>query len=649
MSNSSVPLVAILLIVHSRPGPKLVFQYPANPEVQTPLHAEDGQRHGHTTGLGVDSVQRNSAVEGSTVEKATRSQSISNPTDGKIFGLSVDTLERVLSPGRWSDRKKFEVSLSGLTFVSHPVYADREGRWTKSRHDRKASPEASNDRSSTAANFADQSTARDGEHEATADLDITITEPPENNIDFSHVAESFESGNALSLGVSENSGSTTSAVTAEPLTAFHVLFALDSSAPSQPDRVNVFYEQLAKKLSQALTYCQKQSSYVGIESRRLMQMQSRLKQENASNGMLCSRSIEGSELAWALSVIYDRVRNASVATFRLNGMEMSLQIQHVEDHNLSQCSAILLLDDRDTLLRELSSPEQSPLAYFIRHSTPTKSLQKQAAKLGTPVRHLLQFAQHLIKWKNARAIAPLQPRNTYVVHPGTSLDSLEGLATDYASRFAVLPSLPQMLKILGGRPVKYGQLIPSRDHRAPYMDILAYLIRHNLVERLSTFGWLQTPAQLSRRCTSDAELNENQRPPSVSTLLSPLLRPQADDDTASVSSERTAVPVFPGGNGRLPAAAKTKAGTGPKFLPEAARMVRDPSNPTDDDLSYLQCIRAMIRDDTLRERLPSLSAYFDGQTALEDIAAREGLKRSMLDSWLEMLVDDGILVTFRHV
>ncbi len=654
-------MVAILLITHSRSGPKLVFHYPSEPRLPSCGNAGDAADSGNADGDiwngngSVARLRRGSYGDGEVV-RSTEASPTKNANDyaadGKVLGISVDSLEKLLSPGRWCDRKKFEVCLDGLTFVSYPVYADPEGKWSRSHErgtDARLKDRPTTPRNASGTQFADQHRI-DNEREP----GIIITEPTSAKSiqDFAHVPDSLDSRGGLSLGNSENSGSTASAFGPEPLTAFHVVFALSTSS-KQHEITEEVYEQLAKKLSKALAYCQKQSSYVGVENRRLSQIQAKSKQDGTSSQIPCSEMVENSELASALGVIYDKVCVGAVAAFHLNGIEMSLQLHHSEREDASafidRHFTVLLLEDRDDVLRGLSHPEASPLAYFIREHTPTKSLQKQATKLGIPVNNLIYLAQHLVRWQKARAIAPLHSRNTYIVGRGAPLDHLETHISAYAKRFAGLPSLPQMLKVLGGRPVKYGLLIPSRDHQGPYMDMLAYLIRHKFVERLETSGWLQAPPVLLKKPMVNDEPNKNRRPISVASLLSPQLRPIEDDDTASISSERTAIPVSIMDTIRRPDSATQTMSPVLSADPPTTRMVKDPLNSTDVDIVCLEHIREAVEDEDLRERLPSLYPYFDGDGALEDIAAREGLKRSTVDGWLDLLQKDGFLLTFRHV
>ena len=661
VSTTGKSLIAVLLLTRSRPGPNLVFHYP--PHASLPLNgggvengsdpSEDSESDFEDATL--PSPLRPRLANGSQPKGGPTSQ-VANATNGQlpvgrgVFGFTEDSIEKLLSPGCWCDRKKFEVCLDGITFVGRPMYAAQDGSWAK-RHTHEATSRRPEELPTTpkAAKWRSEEYGDDAQTE----LGITITEPktPAKPVqDFTHVPESLESRGGMSLATSMNSVSTASAVAAEQLMSFHVVLALGASK-SKDHHVDALdlYHHIARTLSKALHHCQKQTSYVGVQSKKLMALKTKAKQDRLSTAGLCSQMLETSELAWALKEVYENVSVGAVARVRLDGSEISLQTPSQTndgegEQELDRHSGLLLLGDKDILLGELAHPETSLLVKFIRGHTPTKSLQKLAMKLSSPVNNVLYIAHHLIKWKKARAIFPLHPRNIYIPGPDAPLAQLNDHIADYARTFSALPSLLQVLEVLSKKPVRYVMLIPSREHREPYMRILAYLVQHKFVEQLKTSGWLQAPAS-PRKVVTEATVNKNKRPLSVASLLSPQLRP-VDDDAASVSSERTAIPVSVADVAKAPV---DSAANDASNESEAFTIIRDPVNPCAVDAAHLEHIRLSIADAELRDRLASLYRYFNGEAVLEEIAALEGLKRSKLDTWLEQLQEDGFLVTFRHL
>jgi hypothetical protein len=573
-------------------------------------------------------------------------------TDG-ILGFSEDSLEKLLSPGCSCDRQKFEVALDGMTFVGHPIYAAQNGSWAH-KHTHDTTPRKKDDQTVTPSKSAlptfGEANVDDNERPG-----ITITEPKtplKSPHDFTHVPESFETQGGLSLGTSMNSASTTSVVIPEPLLSFNIVFVLGpNKLECQRTEVSNIYNHVVKKLSKALHYCQKHSSYVGMESRKFMALKAKAKQDGLNKADLCKQMVDTCELAWALKEIHEKISIGAVADIRLQEKEMSLYVpknSKDNDDKLNIHSGLLLLEDDQILLRDLAHPDASALAYFIREHTPTKSLQKLAGRLGMSIEHVLHLSRYLITWQKARAIAPLHRYNIYVMSPDAPLNRLQHYILDYARTFPVLLPLPDVLKYFNRTPLKFGALPPSRDHREPYMGVLAYLVRNGFLQQLKTSGWLRAPTTLKIKPV-EAYINQNTRPLSVASLLSPQLRP-VDDDAASVSSERTAIPVSRVETlKKRPTAANVASTPESDSGPESFSIITNPLRPSDEDGRRLQHIKDSIADAELAERLPSLFRYFDGEAVLEEIGAREGLKRSKVDAWLVQLQDAGFLLTFHHL
>ncbi|KAF2486778.1 nitrogen permease regulator of amino acid transport activity 3-domain-containing protein, partial [Neohortaea acidophila] len=461
VQNRSLPrrhsLIAVVLVARLRPGPRLIFHYPPSPqrrprEDDWPEHSKyDSEPDPDAVDLPSSLTQSARDVQGISPTGTTDADNEENAT-GTLLGYSEDTLQKLLAPGCWADRKKFEVCLNGLTFVGHPVWAAQDGSWSrKHAHDDAGTKQESTPKT---------------------------------------------------LGTSAASGSDTSVPTSpEPISMFNVVFVLDSARSNDNQQLaSDLYNHVARKLSKALHYFQRQSQYVGLQTTTLLHLTAKARQDGASLAKLNVQAVDRSELAWVLKELYEKISIGEIAGIRLSGMEMSLQKPQVapperqDESELGPHSGLLLLQNKAALLLELTHADASPLVMFIQGHTPTKSMQKQSAKLGIPLDEVLGLARHLIKWRKARAIKPLHPRNTYVIGREAPFEQLQTYyIDDYSKRFPLLPSLPQILKVLNGKPIKWGALIMSSDHRTPYMSILAYLVQHRFVEQLKTYGWLQAP------------------------------------------------------------------------------------------------------------------------------------------------------------
>ncbi|WPG99211.1 nitrogen permease regulator 3 [Acrodontium crateriforme] len=677
-------LIAVLFITRSRPGPRLNFHYPARPQWPIPVKS----RKERNANSGSDS-ESDLAADEALQHKSTKdtvpspeppvevfqpaagleSGSLASKVDttpARLLGYSVENLERLLAPGKWSDRKKFEVCLDGLTLLGHPVYAGQDGKWSADgkdsqvidKHPGHALPETVDEE-----NEDGDSTEMDNDVDAqeeyqgtttTAKITITAPEDAKSSHDFTHIPESLDSQNGVSLATSLNSASTTSGVIHDRMTMFHVVFVV---AANKAKATADLYRHVARKLGKALYYCQKQTNYVSTESRTIMTLKMKAKIERLSTDALYAQMLETSQLAWALKEVFDSISVGRIASIRLDGSEISLQIplpgteSHLDGESvLGAHSGILLLEDKETLLRELTTGDTSPLAFFIREHTPTKTLQKHAVNLGLPVADLLYLARHLIKWRKAKAITPLNQRNYYVVSPEAPIQRVYDLMPEYATRFAALPSLPQMLKILSGKPIKYVMLMPSRDHRGPYMSILAYLVRHGFVVQLKTFAWLQCPKDLRNSVAATPR-----KAATPKSLLSPHLRAM-DDDTASVNSDRTAIPHAILSERFKSRSRRSSTGTqetavkdSPAGAVSGPLIIVNPGSPTHVESDAIDRIQVAISDEEVQRLVPSILPYLDGEKVLEELAPREGLKRSHVERALEVLEREGFLLTFRRI
>lgn len=650
-------LVAVLLLTRSRPGPKLDFHYPAEPALTRAssdhhLDSDDteSEPESHDSASEKGANPKNGA-SAAGLEELNQDKNNDHATR-TIFGHSEESLEKMLSPGRWCDQKKFEVCLNGLTFLGHPVYAPENGRWSEDDE-----TQSSNRPNSTVAK------PRYGDYHMYLAPGSSATSPAESSTpqegtqhDFEHIPASFCSQAGLALGTSMDTASSNSGGGGDAMTMYHIVFVMQSSSPQH---AKAMYSDVAKPLSKALQFCQKQNDYVAVEARRLLVLKAEAKQQRSSLQDLYAKMIESSEIAWSLKEIFDRISAREVAGIRLAGMEMSLSLgdsaRDPDDNiNVEPLSALLLLESKESLLLKLSHPDAAPLAHFLREHTPTKSLQKHASNIGMPINDVLFLGRHLLKWRKARVVSPLHPRNTYVVSPDAELGQLPSLAESYSNAFPTLPSLPNMLKVLSGKPIRYGLLIPSRDHRSAYMDILTFLVRHGLVSQLRTYGWLKLPRSL---LFAEVKPDPNKRPISVTSLLSPQLWP-ADDDAISVSSERTtiAAPVSQRQSTKpLSAEEKESARASAQQLQSGKAdqqihsIITSPREPTDEEAKLMSAFSRTTGSLELRENLHAILPHLDGEHPFEEIAAREGLKRAKVEDWLSELEKTGQLMTVRYL
>jgi len=178
----------------------------------------------------------------------------------------------------------------------------------------------------------------------------------------------------------------------------------------------------------------------------------------------------------------------------------------------------------------------------------------------------------------------------------------------------------------------------------------------------------------TRRGLSDEENNSDpagSRSNSIAGLLSPALKPVSPalkpaSDTASISSGRTALHVSAPSPALRPSPLSnvenhllsplsgdktedTALSVPPLDLTDVEEsLIVSPHRATAEESRWLTEIGESLSDEELREHWSSLYRYFDGRWALEDIAAREGMKRSKAAGLLNRLEKEGVLCVVRH-
>ena len=375
-------------------------------------------------------------------------------------------------------------------------------------------------------------------------------------------------------------------------------------------------------------------------------------------------------------------------------------IDEDSDISLSPHAALLLLEDADTLIKEVEGDAKElsvPLAYYIRNSNPAKSLKKISATSSIALEDIQILARHLIYWRRARAIPPLHPRDIYLVSPNADMRNLRKSTSEYSARFPTLPSMPEMLHKLSVAPRPYITLIPSKDHKAAYMEILAFLMRGGWVTQLRTFAWIRVMPDVKLAvATQSEEINENNRESHTSNTSNRHSRPTTPSSSDALKMSASTGTQSPrsgshsnqsaGGspkntsaNSNRPAEnsvprterkkstlntdgasldqgettttspvapSPTSTRSDPNLL--APTLILAPHKANNLESRWMDYIRSTITDPELKGLWPLWVRYFNGQHALDEIAAREGLKRKKVAALLSQLREMGVLLTVRH-
>jgi hypothetical protein len=269
-------LIAVALIIRSRDGPRFVFHHPPRPSTEASQEErlygteldESEPEYSSEQGLDSDdsdledggySMPRRAKVEKDNKPKLKLSHVVEVEGDDHydkpngehvvpwehLFEFDTTDLESILTPSRAYHKKKFELSLDPLYFVSYPMHIREDGLWKKkSKKARKVKKEESE---------AGMGSAETKSIEVEMN-DVSLKEKPDNT---------SEDGD-------DHGG----------MTMFNVVFVLNVPKDEADERINVIYEHVIKKFNKALKHAQASANYVWKESEMILSMKEKAKEES---------------------------------------------------------------------------------------------------------------------------------------------------------------------------------------------------------------------------------------------------------------------------------------------------------------------------------------------------------------------------------
>lgn len=319
---------------------------------------------------------------------------------------------------------------------------------------------------------------------------------------------------------------------------------------------------------------------------------------------------------------------------------------------------LLLLSNVQSIMADITataSPITGALTQYLRVTTSTKSFLQISQSSGIPLNDIQFLASHLIYWRRARAIPPLHQRDIYIVSPNADMRNLATASQNFAKLFPALPPLSKILNMLSSTPRPYSTLIPSKDHKSTYMDILAWLMRGGWVTQLRTFAWVRVPAHIKEGVAKDTSTHATRKQKTSKSTN----ETDTDTDTSASASSTTSSM-----NLSLPPSHASPSPS-PTLSTHTAHSVSQPGAATHHSPSlipaprlasalpsrYLSAISTHILNS---QGADSQSAwdkcvnYFDGRHALETIPVREGWKRKRVAEMVAGWEGLDVLVRGRH-
>lgn len=534
LPNSSNFLGVALVINRNRDGPRFVFHYPPHIAPVEDRHAEGGE-----DGVDEDDIllERAAApMDGSSPYNLNVSEMLPWDQDDHIVtdsgtqivpwehvaGLPTKDLESILTPARAYHKTLFQISLDPLYFVSYPIHKPENGIWKKKGKKRENQQRHKNSDASK----------RDDDQ----------LSPHEDPLDSDNVAKLGEAADEDNTDVRDRpEKSTTSAGKPQDeaedkvssMTMFNLVFILNPRKHEAKDLIDTMYTNIIRKVNKAYKYVQQRSDFVWKESKKILSMKDKAREEKRKMSVLWEEILHNSSLAASMQDLYDAISRNKIAALQLDTGEAtvthSVQIPvpfHIPDlpplereedsrglwittantfvgdsdafeepHYLDKNFALLLMDDDKKIIAELSAdPDETTLSMieFVRHSKPTMSFHQVAQQTNNilTLGQVRKFAQHFIFWRRAIAIPPLHARDVYILSPNADMKALPRASADWARQFPFAPALPNFLADLSAAPRPYKWFCPSKSFRPSYLQMLAWLMRGGWVAQLCTFAYV---------------------------------------------------------------------------------------------------------------------------------------------------------------
>ncbi|CCH45052.1 hypothetical protein BN7_4630 [Wickerhamomyces ciferrii] len=565
----------------------------------------------------------------------------------KVFGFDAEFLGEFLSPPKRLCNSRFELTVDDMAFLGLPIHKNDDGLWRnhKSKRDQKSKHSGNTSGNNTRSG----STKGESETEdATSGPEVENIQDEKSN--FSKTENDDSDSNSMEM--------------------FHVVFVMNPSLVEYNYRLDEMFHYVVSRLSLILRYEQSKSNYVWDQVKKILMIKDN--NENLSVFDLYQKLNTESSLAKVLSQCFDSIASSDIANLEINNKVISLQIpmknqfssllpkttpvlpgsylssttQYDEeelDSNVGHM-ALLLLDAPEKIITDLKTEPMSPLSTFIKNINPMMSMNKLALLNQLDINQVKAFANHLIYWRRARSIIPLQAKSVFIVSPMAPIEYINEDMKSFRHDFPSLPSLPSFISLIStSKPRQYSAIIPSRDHRDLYLEALAWLIRHGYVTQLMTFVWLKISNRIKLAVEEDLEKEGISKEPHSKLKLTDLSTDNTSKDPNSESAQIDKSET----ESRSSEQRVTYNGTEVDIEEEEEEdtILLDPERATAVERRWIsKCIKGQPTD--IIALFHKMLKYLNGKTPLELVVVRENISRHDLKRLLNAIGDH--IISVKH-
>lgn len=254
--NSDNFLAVALVINRSRDGPAFVFHYPAKVQYKTTTNEGSDLEDILLERLSQPANHHDSGVgNGDLPSKWDRDDHILTDSGSQIVpwehvvGFPTRDLAGILTPARCYHKKLFQLSLDPLCCISYPIHVPENGKWKKQK---KANKGKDKDKASTI--------VMDDSQQSATNEPESSTGKPSDGKDKKEEDEEKRSS----------------------MTMFNLVFILQPKVFESKELIDSLYHNIVKKANKAYKYSQQQSDFVWKESKRILALKDKAREERKS-------------------------------------------------------------------------------------------------------------------------------------------------------------------------------------------------------------------------------------------------------------------------------------------------------------------------------------------------------------------------------
>jgi nitrogen permease regulator 3-like protein len=347
-------LVAIVLVVQSRAGPRFVYHYPPNP-----LSDSSSQRRGayrdddsssssdddsssseddDATTIGASSVRPH--ISDSDFGLSPQGKKARNPDEDEddtsspegeenyrppwetVLGFTTDALQKLLCPARTWHKRRFEFGINDLAFIGWPVFVREDGTWQKRKKTREGRRKKKRKKPANGAENEQEGAASGQENGDDIDEGLGVSEDENAGTDADEENDKTDVKQQKNPSL-ENSGGTSKG----GMSMFNVVFVLNPTALEYPYRVREMYENVIKKFARALKWEQAENNYVWKQSKQIIARKEKAREDRTPLSVLDADIRRDSSLARSFADVYKYITSSEIASVSFSSDDsISIQI-----------------------------------------------------------------------------------------------------------------------------------------------------------------------------------------------------------------------------------------------------------------------------------------------------------------------------------